>query len=110
MAPEGFVRVGAAGDFVEGVIQSVAALDGEVAVVRWKDRFFAFGNRCTHMGMAMRWGYVTDADEVVCPVHTAVYDLATGLALDVPRYPFGGDLPVYAVQVEAGEVYVGHGP
>jgi nitrite reductase/ring-hydroxylating ferredoxin subunit len=102
---DGYRRVGSVEEFHEGKIRVFIADGGRVGVVRWHDRFFAFADACTHEGVTLRTGEITPADELVCAVHYAVFELATGRAIDGPR--FIDDLPVYDVRVEAGDVYLG---
>ena len=96
--------VGATADFVEGDIRKFQ-LDGEeVAVVKLLDGFYAFDGRCPHRGFSMTFGYVTDLKELVCPAHTAIFELPTGLALYGP-YDIS-DIAVFEVRVEGGRVLI----
>jgi nitrite reductase/ring-hydroxylating ferredoxin subunit len=95
---------GAAIDFVEGDIQKFDFDGAEVGVVRLRGAFYAFDGRCPHRGLSMRFGYVTDLYELVCPAHFAIFDLRSGLALDGPWDI--EDIAVYNVRVEGGRVLV----
>lgn len=63
----------------------------------------AVDNQCLHTGGPLADGAVIDGC-VMCPWHGWVYDLATGRK--VVGHRSAGDLPVYAVRVEGGEVQV----
>jgi nitrite reductase/ring-hydroxylating ferredoxin subunit len=77
------------------------ALEGlEIAVYKWKDRFFAYSNNCPHLAGPACEGvlqedveYELDAEKrcvrkystterynIVCPWHAIDYDLETGVA------------------------------
>jgi nitrite reductase/ring-hydroxylating ferredoxin subunit/Fe-S cluster biogenesis protein NfuA len=61
----------------------------------------AFRNACSHLGMAIDAGEITD-NILTCPHHYFQYRLDTGECLTVADLP----LPVYPVQVRDGLVYV----
>ena len=102
---DGYTRVGRAAEFKEGRIRVFLVGGGRVAVVNWRDKFYAFDDYCTHQGVSLRSGWVTEDKEVVCMVHYAVYELATGRVVDGPNAI--DDLPVYDVRVEGEDVLVG---
>jgi len=64
--------------------------------------FYAFDNRCTHMGGPLGEGAV-EANRVTCPWHGSVFDIATGNVIEPPaRRP----VATFPVHVERGEVLV----
>lgn len=74
----GFVAVGKASDFAEGVGQ-MAVVDGRhVAVFRLDEGFFAIDNLCLHKAGPLCEGYVDDG-VVTCPWHGWSYDIRTGI-------------------------------
>jgi 3-phenylpropionate/trans-cinnamate dioxygenase ferredoxin subunit len=99
-----FVRVGRVHDFAEGVIQRFEVQGEDVAVVNWRNRFYAFDDHCTHWGISLQNGYITKDNEICCLFHYAVFDMATGKVLDGPAQE---DLPVYDVRIEGDDVLVG---
>jgi 3-phenylpropionate/trans-cinnamate dioxygenase ferredoxin subunit len=102
-----FVSVGKKNDFKDGVLRAFD-VDGEsVAVVNWRERWFAFANLCTHLDANLSAGYITGADEIVCMLHDSVFEMATGKAVDGPAPE---DIPVYAVRVEGEDVLVSKEP
>jgi naphthalene 1,2-dioxygenase system ferredoxin subunit len=97
-----FYSVGPLERFSESKIRRFF-LDGrEVGVVLYKERFYAFSNRCTHNDFQMHFGYIED-DFLWCPIHYGQYELATGNAVSGPVT----DLKSYEVRVVADEVQIG---
>ena len=88
------------------MIKAVQVDGADVAVVNWRERFFAFANVCTHLGTPLTMGYVTSSNEVVCQLHYAVFDMETGEALDGPTME---KIDVYGVHVEGEDVLVAKG-
>jgi nitrite reductase (NADH) small subunit len=103
------------------------ALDGlEVAVYKWKNRFYAYSNNCPHEAgpacegilqpdtsyeldegkKTVRKYTTTERYNIVCPWHAIDYDLETGIA----RLTMGGKqklaLRKFDVLVENGNVLV----
>lgn len=72
-----------------------------VLVARTDDGFFAVNDRCTHQAALVSGGRVRRG-AIMCPLHGARFDLATGQCI-------GGayrDLRTFAVRVEAGMIEV----
>ncbi|WP_312858014.1 non-heme iron oxygenase ferredoxin subunit [Pseudonocardia pini] len=65
--------------------------------------FFATADTCTHEEWSLGDEGDLEGDELVCPLHMARFDLATGKALCLPA-TLG--LATYDVVVEAGQVFV----
>jgi len=98
-----YVKVGTVSDFQPGVIKGCFINGEEVAVVNWNDRFFAFANVCTHLGVELSSGYVEGEKFVVCGLHDSFYDMETGQHLEGPA---SADIPVYDVRIEGDDVLV----
>lgn len=97
-----FYSVGPRERFAESKIRRFF-LDGrEIGVVLYKDRFYAFSNRCTHNDFQMHFGYIED-DFLWCPIHYGQYELASGHAVSGPVT----DLKSYEVRVVEDDVQVG---
>ena len=99
-----YVNVGKVADFAEGVIRRVEVRGEDVAIVNWRQRFYAFEDHCTHWGISLIGGYITKDSEICCLFHYAVFDMATGKVLEGPAEE---DLPVFDVRVEGDDVLVG---
>src|SRR3979411_1654905 len=72
-----------------------------LALVRRGGTVPALDAACPHAGGPLSEGAVLD-DMVVCPYHTWMYDLATGVCRVPGR---GARVAVYPTSVEAGEVW-----
>ena len=97
-----FVTVGPVKDFREGKIRRYFVEGNEIGVVLWGGRFHAFSNLCPHRDFQLHFGLIED-DKIYCPIHYAVFDLATGSRLEGPLV---SDLPVYAARVQGEDVQV----
>ena len=65
--------------------------------------FYAFSNECTHRLAFLTDGYLLRDREIVCTLHWACFDLATGRPTDGPA---GSDLAVFAVRTEGDELQI----
>ncbi len=115
-------RVGAVSDFDEVDRLFVDVAGTEVAVFRVQDRYYAYANKCPHMGGPVCQGRIVPKVEVlfdengavtgerfsrtdthiVCPWHGAEYDITTGIDSIDKRQR----LIAYEVQRQGDEVYV----
>ena len=91
------VKVGLVDDFVEGVIQNLTVAGEEIAVVRWRGQFYAFGNQCPHWGVSLGDGYISGAGQITCSLHDSAFELATGAVLQGPA---DQDLRIFGLRVE----------
>jgi 3-phenylpropionate/trans-cinnamate dioxygenase ferredoxin subunit len=73
-----------------------------IAMFRIGDTVYAIGDRCSHAEASLSEGEVFDG-EVECPRHGSAFDLATGAPQTLPATR---PVPVYAVEVVDGDVYV----
>ena len=62
---------------------------------------YALENYCTHEGAMLSYGFI-EPGEVICPLHSAVFDLKTGECLD----KFTSDTVAYEAEVRDGRVWV----
>jgi thiamine pyrophosphate-dependent acetolactate synthase large subunit-like protein/CDGSH-type Zn-finger protein len=72
-----WIRVGAPGDFVPGVVHAVAVGERTVAVVRTDDGLHALEGRCPHQGGPLTDGTLCDG-ALRCPWHGYDFALANG--------------------------------
>lgn len=73
-----------------------------VAVGRCPEGYFAFSDRCTHMGGPLSDGALVGCT-VQCPWHGSQFDIRTGRVVAGPAQE---KIVTYTVQVRNGEVYV----
>lgn len=75
----------------------------EIALFRVGDRIFALSDRCTHGDAKLSEGYVEDGC-IECPLHQALFDLATG---EVRRGPAVEPVRAFNVQLDGDDIVVG---
>jgi 3-phenylpropionate/trans-cinnamate dioxygenase ferredoxin subunit len=73
-----------------------------IAVFRIVDDLYALGDRCSHAEASLSEGEIWD-DAVECPRHGSEFDLTTG---EPESLPATRPVPVYALDVEDGAVFV----
>lgn len=106
-----WVRVAAAGDVPPGNILPIEAEGRKLLLANAEGTLHAAGRKCPHLGFNLCRGGKLDGAAIVCPLHKAKFDLATGRIERDPKLLFlkmtaKTDLPVYPVRVEDGEVLV----
>src|SRR4051812_23533632 len=74
-----------------------------ICIAHTKEGFFAIQDKCPHNGASLGFGYCTDQNSIVCPVHRYHFDLRTGRA----RSGLGDAARVYPIEVRENGVFVG---
>jgi 3-phenylpropionate/trans-cinnamate dioxygenase ferredoxin subunit len=97
-----FVKVGTKNDFPEAASVAVQVNGRDICIIRHKDRFYAFDNRCSHAESQLSGGDVEDG-EIVCPLHGARFNLATGEPTTLPAVK---PVRTYEVKVEGDNVFL----
>jgi glycine betaine catabolism B len=97
-----FVRVASTSEIPEGKMKKVTVGGQPVLVSNVKNKYYAIGNVCTHLGGPLDRG-ILDGQEVQCPLHGSHFDVTTG---QVKRGPATRPEPVYDVRVEASSILV----
>jgi nitrite reductase (NADH) small subunit len=93
-----FIDIAALADIPRQGARVVKTPAGCIAIFRTADdRVFAMDDRCPHKGGPLSEGIVHGAS-VTCPLHAAVFDLATGQGSD------NWQVRTHAVQVSGGRV------
>jgi nitrite reductase/ring-hydroxylating ferredoxin subunit len=106
-----YIRVAGVDDVAAGRMVPIEAAGRKLLLARVGDRFYAAQRKCPHLGFNLCRGSL-DGAAVVCPLHKAKFDLATGAVDRDPKLLFlsmkaKNDLAVYPVRVEGGDVLVG---
>lgn len=73
-----------------------------VIILNVEGEFFCIADLCTHDGGPLEDGEVVDC-QIECPRHGARFDIRTGR---VTRLPATDPIPVYAVVVDDGVIYI----
>lgn len=95
-----WIDIGALGDIPAQGARVVKTAFGCVAIFRTaKDEVYAIDDRCPHKGGPLSEGIVHGAS-VTCPLHSWVFDLATGMAQGADS----GQVATYAVRVDGGRI------
>lgn len=97
-----WVKVANRSDFEEGQGMKVCHGGQVVAVFLAEGSLYAVDDRCSHAEASLSEGEVFDT-EVECPLHGAIFDLATGEAL---TFPATRPVATYPTRVEEGVVLV----
>ena len=86
--------------------QLTVQVDGHtLALFQHQERIYAVDNRCPHMGFPLDRGSVCDGI-LTCHWHHARFDLISGGSFDL----WADDVPNYAAEVRAGEIWVDLAP
>jgi nitrite reductase/ring-hydroxylating ferredoxin subunit len=106
-----YVRVAATGDVADGGMIPVEAGGEKLLLARVGASYYAAQRKCPHMGFNLCRGSL-DGAAVVCPLHKAKFDLATGRVERDPKLLFlkmtaKHDLKTWPVRLEGDEVLVG---
>ncbi len=97
-----YVQVATLSDVPPGTAIQVQVGREQVGLFNVDGELYAIGNMCTHVGAPLHEG-VVEAGEVLCPLHFARFDLATGRALSPPA---PSDTPVFRVKVEGDAILI----
>ena len=106
-----YVRVAAIQDVAPGHMIPVEAGGHKLLLANVDGTFHAASRKCPHLGFNLCRGSI-EGGAVVCPLHKAKFDLATGKVERDPKLLFIGmkaksDLMTWPVRVEGDAVLVG---
>jgi len=106
----GFERVASVGDISEGRIMPIEAGGQKLLLTQTGGAYYAAQRKCHHLGFNLCRGSL-DGAAIVCPLHTAKFDLATGkIERDVKllfiKMTAKADLATYPVKVEGEDILV----
>lgn len=86
-----------------GERRSVFVEDLPALVIRLQDQFFVIEDVCSHDGQPLTGGTIEDCT-IVCPRHSAKFDLKSGKALCMPATE---PIRVFKVELRDGAVWAG---
>ncbi|MCJ7478748.1 MAG: non-heme iron oxygenase ferredoxin subunit [Candidatus Nanohaloarchaeota archaeon QJJ-7] len=89
-------------DLGEGEVEGFEVEDTKILIARVDGGFYSLDDVCTHAQCSLSDGWLEDRS-VVCPCHSAKFDLETG---EVKRSPADEPEPVHKVTVEGDRVMV----
>ena len=102
MAEQGFVKVAELGDVSPGNMTMVRVDQDQVLLANVDGTFYAINNMCTHMKGRLAKGRLDD-NQVICPFHSARFNVITGEALTSPAKK---PVQTYEVQVSGDEILI----
>jgi nitrite reductase/ring-hydroxylating ferredoxin subunit len=97
-----FVKVGMADEVPEGEMKGWVVNEVKVGVAQVEGEFFAFHDCCTHQQYTLTDSFLM-GHRLTCDWHGASFDIRTG---EVKALPATRDLPMFAVEVRDGELWV----
>jgi nitrite reductase/ring-hydroxylating ferredoxin subunit len=106
-----YIRVASLSDLGTGQIMPVEVVGLKLLLTRVGGQVYAAARKCPHLGFNLCKGSLEGA-AVVCPLHKAKFDLATGAVQRDPKLLFLNlkaktDLKTYPVRVLDNDVFVG---
>jgi nitrite reductase/ring-hydroxylating ferredoxin subunit len=90
----------------------------EITIVKYKDQYYAFEDRCPHMNSALHLGQLEE-DHIICPLHKTQFNIISGKKETEPKIPLPKfikmgrlmhnikthDLKTFNVKVENSEIF-----
>ena len=103
MAGSGFVKVADLSEVSPGEMKNVEVGDNQVLLANVGGTIYACDNLCTHAFAPLAEGDL-DGEQVECPLHGSVFNVATGEVIDPPAVE---SLRVFQVRIEGQDILVG---
>jgi len=100
--PDEFERVAEVSEIPQGTIKVVKLGENEVSIANVEGEFFAFPNKCTHLGGPVGRGKL-NGSVIQCPWHGSKFDVRTGAVVGPPATI---PLKTFVVKVENNLVYL----
>ena len=107
-----YIRVAGIADLAPGQMIPVEAGGHKLLLANVDGTFHAASRKCPHLGFNLCRGGKLDGGAVVCPLHKAKFDLATGQVERDPKLLFlkltaKSGLVTFPVTVEGQDILVG---
>ena len=104
-----FIPTGITTDLAPGTMTGVEVAGEGVLLANVGGTFHAIARKCPHMGFDLCKGRL-DGAAVICPMHGAAFDLATGEAVEKARLLFLRTRPkptrVYRVRIDGDRISI----
>ena len=97
-----WIRVVALSEIPHDKLTTWQTEGGEVLIYHTRDRYYVYPNLCTHQNVPLSDGYLV-GDAIICRLHGAKFDLATGACL---RAPARSNLHAYPSLVRDGYLFI----
>jgi len=103
MAEIAFVKVAELGELSPGDLKMVEVGDDQILLANVAGNIYACDNVCTHAFAPLSEGGL-DEEQIECPLHGSVFNVATGEVIDPPAVE---NLRVFQVRIEGQDILVG---
>jgi nitrite reductase/ring-hydroxylating ferredoxin subunit len=97
-----FVKAAVMKDLRQGNAVGVEVGGKEIVIVNVDGKYFAIGDRCTHMSCRLSQGSLK-GHYITCPCHVSVFDVETG---NVVKGPAKKSEQVFHVKAEGDQILV----
>lgn len=101
---EGFERVAALSDLLDGEIMAVDMQGESILLANVDGQVYAISETCSHEGAPLSEGTLIDGTCLECPWHAGQFDLSDGSVIEAPPIV---DLTTYVVQVDGNDIFIG---
>jgi nitrite reductase/ring-hydroxylating ferredoxin subunit len=95
-----YVKVASISEVAPGKIKGFVAGNKQIAVANMNGTFFAFEDKCPHMGAKLSTGILL-GNVVMCKMHGEQFDLTTGKPVMMLTHE---PLKIYPVKVEGEDI------
>ena len=87
-----------------GAVKNITAGGKEILIVNVNGRYYAINNICNHSGAELHEGAIVNDKELICPWHSAKWNIQTGELIWFPQKLKNQE--TYPVVVENNNIYV----
>ena len=100
-----FIQVAKVGDLADGDMMAVSANGQDFLLIRIEEEYFAMDLWCSHLDAQLDQGILfPEIHELECPLHESRFNLDTG---EPTQEPAEDPMPIFAVKIEADEIWIG---
>ena len=103
MAEGQFVKVATVGEVSPGDMKPVEVGEDQILLCNVDGQVYAIDDICTHSYASLSEGDL-DGDEVICPLHGALFSVVTGAVITPPA---DEPLRTFEVRVDGDDILVG---
>ena len=97
-----FMKAASTKDLQPASMIGVEVNGKEILLTNLDGKYFAIGNRCTHLSCLLSDGSLKEGN-VTCPCHMSIFNVKTG---DVIRGPARKPEPMFETKIEGEEILV----
>ena len=102
MMMDKYVRIAETKDIPKDKMRVFKVNDREILVVNVEDKFYAFENRCPHMGYPLYFGSL-EGKVLTCGFHYAKFDVRTGESLGPVTH---SSLKTFKIKIQNSSILV----